>query len=74
MTNQALLTTPPPPLGHEGLPYSASEQSDFKYATQLLEQAFGISRLDYTNVLLTGTPLCAIKPLQMIQNLIFDWP
>ncbi|XDV31030.1 hypothetical protein PO909_033807 [Leuciscus waleckii] len=39
-----------------------------EYATQLLVQALVIFRLDYCNALLAGLPLCAIKPLQMIQN------
>lgn len=43
-------------------------------AIQLLEQAFVISCLDCSNVLLTGLPLCGIKPLQMIQNQIFNQP
>ena len=49
-----------------------------QYATQLLVQAMVISRLDYCNSLLAGLPTCAIKPLQMVQNvaarLIFTQP
>ena len=49
-----------------------------KEATQLLIQATVISRLDYCNSLLAGTPECAIKPLELIQKaaarLVFNHP
>ena len=49
-----------------------------EHATQLLVQAFVISRIDYCNSLLAGLPACTFKPLQMIQNaaarLVFNQP
>ncbi len=39
-----------------------------QHAAQLLVQALVISRLDYSNALLSGLPSNTIKPLQMIQN------
>ncbi len=49
-----------------------------EHATQLLVQAFVLSRLDYCNALLAGLPANSIKPLQLIQNaaarLIFNEP
>ena len=49
-----------------------------QHATQLLVQTLVISRLDYCNVLLSGLPACAVRPLQMIQNaaarLVFNQP
>ncbi|XP_053537553.1 uncharacterized protein LOC128633043 [Ictalurus punctatus] len=39
-----------------------------KQATQILVQAFVISKLDYCNSLLSGLPASSIKPLEMIQN------
>ena len=49
-----------------------------QHPTQLLVQAMVISRLDYCNALLTGLPACAVKPLQLVQNvaarLVFDQP
>ena len=49
-----------------------------QYATQLLVQSMVISRLEYCNALLTGLPVCAVKPLQMVQNavarLVFNRP
>ncbi|XP_045062529.1 uncharacterized protein LOC121545476, partial [Coregonus clupeaformis] len=47
-------------------------------AAQVLIQALVISHLDYCNSLLAGLPICAIKPLQLIQNaaasLVFNLP
>ncbi len=37
-------------------------------AAQLLVQALVLSRLDYCNALLAGSPACTTKPLQRIQN------
>ncbi len=49
-----------------------------EHASQLLVQAFVLSRLDYCNALLAGLPASSIKPLQLIQNaaarLIFNEP
>ncbi len=39
-----------------------------EHASQLLDQALVLSRLDYCNALLTGLPASSIKPLQLIQN------
>ncbi len=39
-----------------------------EHATQLLVQAFMLSRLDCCNALLVGLPANSIKPLQLIQN------
>ncbi len=49
-----------------------------EHASQLLVQAFVLSRLDYCNALLAGLPASSIKLLQLIQNaaarLIFNEP
>ncbi len=39
-----------------------------EHASQLLDQALVLSRLDYCNALLTGLPASSIKPLQLIEN------
>ncbi len=49
-----------------------------EHASQILDQALLLSRLDYCNALLAGLPASSIKPLQLIQNvaarLIFNEP